>query len=117
MIKFYFNHYRAPRSRSKSRKVRRISSKIARFRSFFLFVWPLQIRVGPFFNMFPLRYISTYYIKCFGVFGSGHYNRGRVGKTPHGSNFGNSRTKMQVCHSYAKVNSLVQAILSVYRVE
>ena len=100
VIQFYFNHYRASRSRSKSRKVRRISSKIARYRSFFLFVRPLQIRVGPFFNTFPLRYISTYYIKCFGVCGFGHYSRGRVGKTPHGSNFGNSRTKMQVYHLF-----------------
>ena len=100
VIKFYFNHYRASRSSSESRKVRRISSKIARFRSFFLFVRPLQIRVGPFFNMFPLRYISSYYIKCFGVCGSGHYSRGRVRKTPHGSNFGNSRTKMQVYHLF-----------------
>ena len=100
VIKFYFNHYRASRSRFKSRKVRRINSKIARFRSFFLFVRPLQIRVGPVINMFPLRYISTYYIKCFGVCGSGYCGRGRVGKTPQGSNFGNFRTKMQVYHLF-----------------
>ena len=100
VIKFYFNHYRASRSRSKSRKVGRISSKIALFRSFFLFVRPFQIRVGPFFNMFPLRYISTYYIKCFGVCGSGYCGRGRVGKTSQGSNFGNFRTKMQVYHLF-----------------
>ena len=96
VINFYFSHYRASRSRYKSRKVRRISSKIARFRSFFLFVRPLQIRVGPFIIMFPLRYISTYYFKCSGVCGSGHYSRERVGKTLRGSNFGNSRMKIQV---------------------
>ena len=93
-IKFYLKHYRASRSRYKSRKVRRISSKNARFRPFFLFLQPFLIKVGPFINMFPLRYISTYYSKCFGVCGFKHYGRGRVGKTPRGLNFGNSRTKM-----------------------
>ena len=80
--------------------MRRISSKNARFRPFFLFLQPFLIRVGPFINMFRLRYISTYYIKCFGVCGSGYCGRGRVGKTPQGSNFGNFRTKMQVYHLF-----------------
>ena len=75
-IKFYSNHYRALRSRYKSRKVGRISSKIVRFRPFFSFLQPLLIRVGPFINMFPLHYISTYYLKCFGVCGSGYYGKG-----------------------------------------
>ena len=91
VIKFYLNHYRASRSRYISHKVRRISSKITRFRSFFLFVGPFLIRNGPFLNMFPLRCISTYYFKCFGVCGSGPFGRARVGKTPRGSNFGNSQ--------------------------
>ena len=65
VIKFYSNHYRAPRSRYKSRKVRRISSKNARFRPFFLFLQPFLIRVGPVINMFRLCYIRTYYFKCF----------------------------------------------------
>ena len=92
-IKFHLNHYRASTSRYKSRKVRRISSKNARFRPFFLFLQPFWIRVGPVINMFRLRYISTYYFKCFRVCGSGYCGRGRVGKTPRGSNFGNSSTK------------------------
>ena len=100
VIKFYSNHYRAPRSRYKSRKVRRISSKNARFRPFFLFLQPFLIRVGPVIFMFRLRYMSTYYFKCFGVCGSGYCGRGRVGKTPQGSNFGNFRTKMQVYHLF-----------------
>ena len=99
-IKFYSNHYRALRLSFKSRKVGRVSSKIARFRHFFLFLQPLLIRVGPYINMFPLHYISTYYLKCFGVCWSRHYGRGRVGKTPRGSNFGNSRTKIQVYHLF-----------------
>ena len=101
-IKFYLNHYRALISRFKSFKVGRISSKIARFRHLLLFLQPLLIRVGPLLYLFPLRYISTYYFKCFGVCGSGHYGRGRVGKTPRGSNFGNSRTKIQVYHLFIR---------------
>ena len=99
-IKFYFKHYRASRSRYKSRKVHRISSKNARFRPFFLFLQPFSIRVGPVINMFCLCYISTYYLKCFRVCGSGYCGRERVGKTPSGSNFGNSRTKKQVYHLF-----------------
>ena len=76
VIKFYLNHYRASRSRYKSRKVLRISSKNARFRPFFLFLQPFLIRAGPVINMFRLRYISTYYLKCFRVCGSGHYGKG-----------------------------------------
>ena len=75
-IKFHSNHYRALRSRYKSRKVGLISSKIVRFRNFFSFLQPLLIRVGPFINLFPLHYISTYYLKCFGVCGSGYYGKG-----------------------------------------
>ena len=100
VIKFYLKHYRASRSRYKSRLLGRISSKITRFRSFFLFVRPFLTRNGPFINLFPLRYISTYCLKCFGVFGSGYNGRGRVEKTPRGSNFGNSRTKKQVYHLF-----------------
>ena len=100
VIKFYLKHYRASRSRYKSRKVRRISSKNARFLPFFLFFQPFLIRVGPVVNMFCLCYISTYYSKCFRVCGSGYYGRGRVRKTPQGSNFGNSRTKKQVYHLF-----------------
>ena len=101
-IKFYSNHYRALRSRYKSRKEGRISSKIVRFRPFFLFFQPLLIRVGPFINLFPLHYISTYYLKCFGVCGSGYNGKGRVGKTPRGSNFGNSCTKIQVFYLFIR---------------
>ena len=97
-IKFYSNHYPSLRSKFKSFKVGRISSKIARFRPLFLFLQPLLIRVGPLLYLFLLHHISTYYFKCFGVCGSGHYGRGRVGKTPRGSNFGNSLTKIQVYH-------------------
>ena len=57
VIKFYLKHYRASRSRYKSHEVRRISSKIARFRLFFLFLQPLLIRDGPFINMLLLGYI------------------------------------------------------------
>ena len=87
VIKFYLNHYRASRSRYESHKVRRISSKIVRFRSFFLFVWPLLIRVEPFINLFPLRYISTYYLKHSTACGSGQRVRGNVPITPHDSGF------------------------------
>ena len=115
VIKFYLKHYRASRSSYKSRKVRRISSKNARFCPFFLFLQPFLIRVGPVINMFRLRNISTYYFKCFRVCGSGYYGRGRVRKTPRGSNFGNSRTKKKfITFLYAKVISLVQAYHSVY---
>ena len=100
VIKSYLNDYRASRSRYKSHKVRRISSKNARFRPFFSFYSPFLIRVGPVINMFRLRCISTYYFKCFRVCGSGYCGRGRVGKTPRGSNFGNSRTKKQVYHTF-----------------
>ena len=62
-IKFYSNHYRALRSRCKSRKGGRINSKIAWFRPFFLFLQPLLIRVGPFIILFRLHYISTYHLK------------------------------------------------------
>ena len=118
VIKFYLKHYRASRSSYKSRKVRRISSKNARFCPFFLFLQPFLIRVGPVINMFRLRNISTSYFKCFRVCGSGYYGRGRVRKTPRGSYFGNSRTKKQVItYLYAKVNSLVQANLSVDRAD
>ena len=118
VIKFYSKHYRASRSRYKSRKVRRISSKNARFRTFFLFFQPFLIRIGPVSNMFCLRYIRTYYLKCFRVCGSGYCGWGRVGKTPRGSKFGNSRTKIQVyTYLYAKVNSLVQTNLSVYIID
>ena len=60
VIKFYLNNYRASRSRYKSRKLRRISSKIARFRSFFLFVQPLLKRVGPFINLFAQPRLTIY---------------------------------------------------------
>ena len=77
-----------------------MSSKIARFRPFFLFLQPFLVRVGHFIVMIRLHYISTYYFKCFLVCGSGYCGRGRVGKTPQGSNFGNFRTKMQVYHLF-----------------
>ena len=93
VIKFYLKHYQASRSSYRSRKVRRISSKNARFCPFFLFSQPFLIRVGPVINMFRLRNISTYYFKCFRVCGTGYYGRARVRKTPRGSYFGNSRTK------------------------
>ena len=112
MIKFYLKHYRASRSRYKSRKVGRISSKIARFRPFFLFLQPLLIRVGPFNNLFLLHYISTYHLKCFGVCGSGYYGKGRVGKTPRGSNFGNSCTKIQVYYLFIRKSDELGAGLS-----
>ena len=116
VIKFYLKHYRASRSRYKSRKVRRISSKNARFCPFFLILQPFLIRVGPVINMFRLRNISTYYFKCFRVCGSGYYGRGRVRKTSRGSNFGNSRTKKKVYHLFICESdiSLVQAYHSVY---
>ena len=66
-IKFCSNHYQALRSRFKSRKVGRISAKIARYRPFFLLLQHLLIRVGPFINLFPLHYISNYYFRCFGL--------------------------------------------------
>ena len=75
-IRFYLKHYRASRSRYKSRKVRRISSKNGRYRPFFLFLQPFLIRVGPFINMFRLRYIRNCYFKCSRVCGSGYYGRG-----------------------------------------
>ena len=101
-IKFHLKHYRASRSRYKSRKVRRISSKNARFRPFFLFVRSFLIRDGPFIYLFPLRFIRTYCLKCFGGFGSGHYGRVRVGMTPRGSNFGNFCTKIQVYYLFIR---------------
>ena len=118
VIKLYLKHYRASRSRYKSRKVRRISSKIARFRSFFLFVWPLQIRVGPFFNISPLRYISTYYISVLEYVGPGIIAGGGSERHPTVRILEILERKCKfVTYLYAKVNSLVQAILSVYRVE
>ena len=87
VIKFYLNHYRASRSRYESRKLRRISSKIARFRFFFLFVRPLLKRAGPFINLFSLRYISTYYLKHSTAYGSWQVVSGTVPITPHDSGF------------------------------
>ena len=87
VIKFYLNHYRASRSRYESRKLRRISSKIARFRSFFLFVRPLLKRVGPFINLFPSRYISTYYLKHSTAYGFWQVVSGTIPITPHDSGF------------------------------
>ena len=87
VIKFYLIHYRASRSRYKSRKLRRISSKIERFRSFFLFVRPLLKRVGPFINLFSLRYNSTYYLKHSTVYGSWQVVSGTVPITPHDPGF------------------------------
>ena len=87
VIKFYLKHYRASRSRYKSRKVRRISSKNARFRPFFLFIQPFLIRVGPFIYIFRLHYISIYYLKHSIAYGSGQVVRGTIPFTPHDSRF------------------------------
>ena len=87
VMNFYLNNYRASRSSYKSCNLRWISSKIARFRFFFLFVRPLLKRVGLFINLFYLRHISTYYLKHSIAYGSWQVVSGTVPITPHDSGF------------------------------
>ena len=98
--------------------MRRISSKIARFRPFFSFLRPLLIRDGPFINLFLFRYISTYYLKYFEYVGPAIMAGGGSERQPVVRILESLSRKCKfITFLYTKVNSLVHAFLSSYGVD